>query len=176
VLTPNGQITYLENPLPRFQIVPDWKVVPSAEAVLKEMGKTDFEPTKTVLLESDPGIQPVAAQSGTAGAVTVEKETTDTVTLNVTTAVPALLFVTDAWTPSWRAVSLPGSSQREYKLLPGDYAFRAIPLNAGIHRLRMEYHSPELLYGALISTGSLLCLLGGSVFLALRYRKKVTVI
>lgn len=170
VLTPDGQITYLENPLPRFQIVPDWKVVASADAVLEEMGKAEFEPTKTVLLESDPGLQHVAAQNGAVGAVTVEQETTDAVTLNVTTTVPAILFVTDAWTPSWRAVSLPGSSQREYKLLPGDYAFRAIPLNAGVHRLRMEYHSQELLYGAWISAGSFLCLLGGTLFLALRHR------
>jgi len=173
VLTRDGQIIYLENPLPRFQIVTDWKVVPSGDAVLEEMGKADFEPTKTVLLESEPGIQHVAAQNGAVGALTVEKETTDTVTLNVTTTVPAILFVTDAWTPSWRAVSLPGSSQREYKLLPGDYAFRAIPLNAGVHRLRMEYHSQALLYGAWISAGSFLCLLGGSLFLALRCRNKL---
>lgn len=172
VLTPDGQITYLENPLPRFQIVPEWKVAPSANAVLDEMGKVDFEPTKTVLLESEPGLQHVAEQSGAVGGVTVEQELTDSVTLKVTTTVPAILFVTDAWTPSWRAVSLPGSSQRVYKLLPGDYAFRAIPLNAGVHRLRMEYHSQQLLYGAWISAGSLLCLLGGALFLALRYRIK----
>lgn len=173
VLAPDGQITHLENPLPRFQIVPDWKVVISAEAVLEEMVKADFEPTKMVLLESEPGLQRTTVDSGAVGAVTVEQETTDAVTLNITTAVPAILFVTDAWTPSWRAVSLPGSSQREYKLLPGDYAFRAIPLNAGVHRLRMEYHSQELLYGAWISAGSLLCLLGGTLFLALRYRNKM---
>ncbi len=173
VLTPDGQITYLENPLPRFLLVNDWQVLPSGEAVLQEMGKSDFEPTRTVLLESEPGIQLAAANQAGVGTVVVENETTDQVVLNVTTALPAILFVTDAWTPSWRAVSLPGSSQQEYKLLPGDYAFRAIPLAAGVHRLRMEYYLPEMVYSAWVSAGSLLCLLGGALFLGLRYRNKL---
>ncbi len=170
VVTPDGQIIYLEKPLPRFLIISDWKVLPSSEAVLQEMGKPDFEPTATVLLESDPHLQHAETHKEGMGTVIVENETTDQVTLKVNTAVPAILFVTDAWTPSWRAVSLPGSSQVEYELLPGDYAFRAIPLTAGVHRLRMEYYSRELMIGAWISAVSLLLLLGGSLFLALRHR------
>ncbi len=170
VLTLDGRILYLEKPLPRFLIVPDWKVLPSSAAVLQEMGKPDFEPTKTVLLESDPHIQHGETHKEGMGTVIIEHETTDQVTLTVNTAAPSILFVTDAWTPSWRAVSLPGSSQGAYEVLPGDYAFRAIPLTAGVHRLRMEYYSRELIYGAWVSAGSLLFLLGGALFLALRRR------
>lgn len=173
VLFPTGQILHLENPLPRFLIVPDWKVLPSREAVLEEMAKPDFEPTKTILLESAPHLQRAETHKEEVGTVIVENETTDQVTLKVNNEMPAILFVTDAWTPSWRAVSLPGSSQGEYEVLPGDYAFRAIPLNAGEHRLRMEYHSQELIYGAWISAGSLLFLLGGTFFLAFRHRSTV---
>lgn len=173
VLFPNGRLFELEEPLPRFLIVPDWKVLPSDKAVLEEMGRPDFNPAETALLESDPQLQRSEPRKEGAGTVIIEHETTDYVTLKVDTAEPAILLVTDAWTPSWRAVSLPGSSQEAYEVLPGNYAFRAIPLTAGAHRLRMEYYSQELVYGAWISATSLLILLGGYIFLVLLRRGKL---
>jgi hypothetical protein len=55
---------------------------------------------------------------------------------------PAILLVTDAWHPFWRAESLPGSAQSRYDVLPADGMLRAVPLAAGAHRFRMEYRIP----------------------------------
>src|SRR5207244_4652017 len=51
----------------------------------------------------------------------------------------ALLLVTDAWARGWRAAPLEGSSQKSYELMPANYALRAVALDRGKHRLRLEY-------------------------------------
>jgi hypothetical protein len=172
LIVPDGahvNVVPLANPLPRFLLVHDWKVLSGRDAILTELARPAFDLHRKIVLESDPQLTRAPAPSGDEGSVTVENETTDSVTLAVSTAVPAILFVTDAWTPSWRAVSLPGSSQPRYSLLPADYAFRAVPLPAGRHRLRMEYHSPELVCGAWISLGALLLFACGA---ALCFRRR----
>jgi uncharacterized membrane protein YfhO len=61
------------------------------------------------------------------------------------------LVITDAWADGWRAVPLAGSSQSSYRLMPADYALRAVALGRGHHRLRIEY-APRLFYaGAFLS-------------------------
>jgi hypothetical protein len=166
VIIPDGDhlgVVPLSRPLPRFLLMHDWEVLSGRDAILTEMARPGFEPRQTLVLETDPQLARAAAPEGVEGTVTIEKETTDSVTLTVSTAAPAILLMTDAWTPSWRAVSLPGSSQPRYSLLPADYAFRAVPLPAGRHRLRIEYHSPEFVIGAWISSGALfwsMCMVG----------------
>jgi hypothetical protein len=64
---------------------------------------------------------------------------------------PVILLITDAFTPSWRAVALPGSVQTSYKLLPANYILRAVPLLVGHHHLRIEYTRDLLTIGKWIS-------------------------
>jgi hypothetical protein len=165
LIVPDGarlDVVPLASPLPRFLLVHDWEVLTGREAILTEMARPGFDLRRKLVLESDPQLARAPTAAGADGSVTVEKETTDSVTLTVSTAVPAILFMTDAWTPSWRAVSLPGSSQPRYSLLPADHAFRAVPLAAGRHRLRVEYHSPEFVVGAWITSGALLLFMGAA--------------
>ena len=64
---------------------------------------------------------------------------------------PSLLLVTDAWAPAWRAVPLDGGDVRRYEVMPANHALRAIPLEGGKHRLRLEYAPPAFRAGALVS-------------------------
>lgn len=60
-------------------------------------------------------------------------------------------LVTDAWARGWRATPLEGTSQRRYDLIPANYARRAVALDWGEHRLRVEYAPPAVCAGALVS-------------------------
>lgn len=124
-------------PLPRFLLVPRYRVMPDRDARLRALARSDFDPRNEVLLEAEPSPAPVAVSG--AAQVIVLREDTDEVDLQAQLDAPALLLVTDAWAPSWSAAPLPGSAQQHYQVLPADHALRAIPLSAGRHRLRMAY-------------------------------------
>ena len=67
-----------------------------------------------------------------------------------------------AWPPTrtpsryWRATGLPGSSQRDYQVMPADYTLMAIPLSAGTHLLRLDYAPSGWIIGRWISLAGLL--------------------
>ena len=63
----------------------------------------------------------------------------------------AIQATRETFTPSWRAIALPGSAQANYQLLPANYVLRAVPLAAGHHRLRVEYASQAFEIGRWIS-------------------------
>jgi uncharacterized membrane protein YfhO len=110
------------------------------------MAEPSFDPRREVILERRPQPEPV---SGGAGSASVVREGTDFLEIEADLPQPAVLLVTDAWTPGWRAVSLdPGQS---YELMPADYALRAVALDRGRHRLRLEYAPGGLRAAASVS-------------------------
>ena len=78
---------------------------------------------------------------------------------------PSVLLVTDAWTPAWRAVPLEAADKRSYQVMPANYALRAIPLDAGRHRLRLEYAPAAFRIGLIISALAWLGLGAGALVL-----------
>ena len=149
-------------PLPRVLLVSKYRVMKERDAIFEVMGAFDFDPNAEVILENDPSPAPLPAE--TSGSTRIISESSDELTVEVDTPQPAILLVTDVFTPSWRAVSLPGSSQSSYQLQPANYVLRAVPLAAGHHRLRLEYFSPAFEIGKWISIVSV------TIFAAALYR------
>jgi hypothetical protein len=83
--------------------------------------------------------------------VKIVREGTDFLEIEADLPAPAILLVTDCWTPAWRAVPLPGSGQSQYDVFPSDYVLRGIPLAEGQHSLRMEYAPSGFRVGAWLS-------------------------
>jgi hypothetical protein len=134
-------------PLHRLQLVGAYRLRPERDAIFGEMAAPSFDPRREVILERRPQPEPVA---GGAGHAAVVREGTDFLDVEAQLPQPAVLLVTDAWAPGWRAVSLdPG---RTYELMPANYALRAVALDRGHHRLRLEY-APDGLRGAAIVSG-----------------------
>jgi uncharacterized membrane protein YfhO len=122
------------------------------------MRNSGFDPRREVILEHEP--EPKPAPNETAGNARVVDASTDQLTIEADLSQPAILLITDAWTPAWRAVSLPGSAQAQYDLQPANYALRAVPLAAGHHRLRAEYAPRAFVIGKWLSLISALCFAG----------------
>jgi hypothetical protein len=78
------------------------------------------------------------------------------------------MVVTDAYHPFWRAEAVVGSSQSTYDVMPADYILRAIPLERGEHRIRLEYRIPGWELAATFSVVSLIGFLGALLFWGLR--------
>jgi hypothetical protein len=73
------------------------------------------------------------------------------------------LLITDEYAASWHAVSLPGSTQPHYDLLPANYVLRAVPLAAGHHLLRVEYRPVAFTIGKWLSLISMIAFLAALV-------------
>jgi hypothetical protein len=136
-------------PLPHLLLVSDYVVRRGRDEIFAVLGSEGFDPRRTVLLEEEP--EPRPDSDGAEGTVRIAKEGSDFLEIEADVPAPAILLVTDCWTPSWRAVALPGSSQRQYDVLPADYALQGIPLAAGRHKFRLEYAPWGYRIGAMVS-------------------------
>jgi hypothetical protein len=136
-------------PLGRLELVGSYQVHAQRAEVLGAMGQASFDPRKEVILEREPVPAPVAA--ATQGRARIVREGTDFIEVDAEVASPSILLVTDAWARGWQAMPLQGSSQNRYELVPANYALRAVALDRGKHRLRLEYAPRAFHLGAVVS-------------------------
>ena len=160
---PNG-VRVMESPvapMEHVQLVSRCRVISQRDAIFNAMRTEGFDPRREVILETAPSIAPVATEA--PGTARVVATSTDWLEVEADAASPAMLLVTDAYTPAWRAVALPGSVQQQYDLQPANYVLRAVPLAAGHHHLRIEYAPRAFTLGVWVSLGSWLAFLGAAL-------------
>ena len=165
VVSGNNVMLVPFEPMGRLHLVGSCRVYPGRDAVFGAMASPDFDPRQTVILESDPPIVP-AGQSEPGWARVVETST-DAMTIQAELSAPAILLATDAYSKFWRARAMPGSSQKDYTVMPANYCLRAIPLAAGQHRIRLEYRPTGFLIGRWVSLAAAGAYLAGLVLYVL---------
>ncbi len=143
--------------LPRAFLAGRWKQVGSAQEAMENISRPDFDPGAEVLLEESPVILP--EENVAQGQVTLQDRTTDEVEIHVQTEKPQILMMTDNYSRGWKAVAYPDSVQQKYKVMPGDYFSRAIPLSSGNHHFLLKYNPAAFEVGKWISLASLLAYL-----------------
>src|SRR6266542_61883 len=159
-----------EPPLSRLHLISNYRVLSDRNAIFDALRSATFDSAREVILESKPEPKPLPAES--AGTARIVAASTDALEIEAEVEQPAILLITDTFTPSWRAVALPGSVQTNYKLLPANYILRAVPLLAGHHHLRVEYARDALTIGkwiSILATLAFLTALGRCATLDRRY-------
>jgi hypothetical protein len=139
-------------PLGRLELIGAHRVLSGRDAILAAMGAAAFDPRREVILERAPEPAPVPA--ATPGRARILREGTDFMEIEAEIESPSVLLVTDAWTPAWRAVALEPAAAQRYELMPANYTLRAVPLDRGRHRLRLEYAPPAFRTGLLVSAAA----------------------
>lgn len=160
--------------LPHALLVPQFQVARgSREQILEAMRGAGFDPYRTAILEEPPIFPPGSVLRAGAGKGTaiIRTVSTDELVAEVETDAPALLLLTDAYFPGWRATPLPGSAQESYRMLRADYVLQAIPLGAGSHRIRLEYAPAGLALWGAVSLCTTLGLICAGIVLWLRRRR-----
>ena len=138
--------------MPHLQLISNYRVLQDRNAIFDAMRSETFDPTREVILESEPEPKPV--ESNNVGIARITATTTDSLTIEADVEQPSILLITDAYAASWRSVSLSGSTQAHYDSLPANYVLRAVPLAAGHHLLRVEYRPIAFEIGKWISITS----------------------
>jgi hypothetical protein len=138
--------------LPRAFVVHQAEIVNGDDA-LERLKAPDFPYTKLVLLSDVPisALTETAASSANDEATVVEYKS-ERVVVNVKMDSPGYLLLTDSWYPGWVA----WVDGKEAPIYRADYIFRAVPLSPGQHTVAFEYRPASLLWGAAISSISLL--------------------
>lgn len=150
-----------EDPMARVHLVHRVSVIPSRDASLRALSQPDFDPRQVVLLEEAPSIAPAPARG--PESVEIVETSTDHLVVRAELSSPAVLLITDAYAAGWRADGLEGSAQSEYEVVPANYALMGVALEAGSHRLRIEYRPRSFVVGAWISGVALVLWLGLAV-------------
>lgn len=129
----------IDKPMQRLHLLSQFRVLQHRDEIFEAMRAPDFDPRREVILEELPYPARSSRVEQSDGFVRLLDASTDFLDVEATTTQPSILLITDVYSPAWKAVALSGSSQHEYKLIPGNYFLRAIPLDAGQHRIRVEY-------------------------------------
>ena len=145
--------------LPRAFIVDRIVWLPPQE-VLSALFSPAFDPRRVVILESDRRAAEGVGRPG--GKVTLLSRAPGLVDLACTSATSGVLVLLDSFARGWSA-EVDGVSR---PLLRANYAYRAVRVPSGAHRVTFRYRPPGLREGLAVSGAGLL----GLVFLAGRRR------
>ncbi len=152
------RVREFKNIMPRLQLIQDYALIPNRNQIFRTMEDTAFDPRQKVILETPPNPKPVKSEQ--KGTVKILDSSTDHLTIEAHLPNPAILLITDAYSKGWRARALPGSTQKQYDVMPANYILRAIPLSKGYHRIRVEYLPLAFQVGKWISIVSVIIYVG----------------
>ena len=134
----------------RVRVVYTARIVADAEAARAALAHANFDPASEVLLEADdPGVTPASPCSRVSLT-----PSPNVVTITASLEQPGWVVLSDAYYPGW-CVFVDGQPA---KLLHADYAFRAVPAEAGNHTLEFRYAPRSFYVGLWVSIASWLIL------------------
>lgn len=150
---------------PRVSVVGDYRLIEDPDnALLTSLFNSKFDPAGEVLLEKTPT---GCFEPGGSGEAKISQYGNREVTVDVTTRGSGLLVLSDTFYPGWKAY-LDG---REVEILRANYAFRAVEVGDGSHRVRFSYTPDYYSMGIAVTSTSAALLLLGLVLCVVRDRK-----
>jgi O-antigen/teichoic acid export membrane protein len=156
----DGAVKVYENSaaLPRAWVVPQTKVITDRAQLLEELAT--FDPEAEVLLEEVPDDRLWTLQAPgrqRPGPARVSRDTGNELILDVYSSGSAMLVISDAWFPGWRAwvetATESGRSETEVPVFRANGMLRAVPIPAGQSFVRMDYFPMSIkigLYGSFL--------------------------
>jgi hypothetical protein len=122
--------------LPRAFVVHDAWAVASQDEAFAAIHQPDFDPSTAVVLE---GADTLARQQPASSEARVISYSNNGMRIEATTSAPGYLVVSEVYYPGWQA-EVDGTPARIFR---ANYAFRAVYLSAGEHKVRL-YFQPQM--------------------------------
>ena len=139
----------LHESLPRAYFVNGVEQASSHADAMRRFLRSDFAYDRNVILENGP---PVEMQGRTtAGKASVVNYANNHVVSEVKAQVPGYLVLLDSYYPGWRAYV----DGVEVRILRANYAFRAVQVGAGNHRVEFIYRPRSFYLGLWVSSVAL---------------------
>jgi len=136
------------DPLPRAYLVGRCRNLDDASALVT-VRATSFDPLGEVVLPPNQLCR--NGSDGLIGTATITNYKANSIDLAVIAEKPGYLVLSEIYHPDWKAYV----NGKATDVLRGNYTFRAIPIEAGVHQIRMVYQPISFMIGLLISLASL---------------------
>jgi hypothetical protein len=162
----NERNTYLfrnQNARPFFYLAQNGIIVPDEDAALGGLTAPTFDPSRDVLLESDPGIANTVALTS-AETVTVDQfdARAGVLKLNVQTNQARMLVICQNYHPYWSA-NVDGQPVEIHR---ANYVWQAVKVPPGQHTISLTYHDSLAQICRWISLISTFILVGGLIVMS----------
>ena len=149
------------NRLPRAFLVKNFEVIKSGEEFALAFDDPNFDAQRKILLEREPTrfleLQRKPAIPELKSVVQLITYENNRMVLEANTPWAAFLFMSEAYYPGWKAYV----DGREEEILRANYAFRAIPLGPGSHKVEVVMEPLSFKIGLAVSVLTILLLLAG---------------
>jgi hypothetical protein len=156
----NGDYALFEftGALPRAKLYSNWQVNTNDQSVLKTLADLNFDPAKTVLVDTQSKNFPAIATNENTGTVEFQSYTPKHIVLSAKATTPAVLLLNDKYAPNWR-VTVDG---KPAELLRCNFIMRGVYLPPGEHAVEFWFVLPNKpLYVTLsaVGVGFVLCVI-----------------
>jgi hypothetical protein len=143
------------NALPRAQLIDRARPIQSGEEAWQAIHAPEFNPQREVVVESGPALSPQVLIDGERH-LAFTHESAGRVELSALTPITAYLVLSDVFYPGWTATIDDQSAQ----VYPANFAFRAVLVPPGEHRVTFTFEPATWRVGLAISALTLLGLIG----------------
>ncbi len=135
------------NFLPRAFMVYDYEVISQNDRIIDELKRIKEQFNNKVILEQAPPPYVIEVKTPVRNDVHITKYSPSLVSIEVNTEKAGLLFLGDCYYPGWKAFI----DNAPAKIYPADYAFRAIAVPEGSHKITFIYNPVGFTIGIIIS-------------------------
>ena len=151
--------------LNRLNILYDYKFETDKEKIYDIMSDDNFDIFDTVVLEKEPHFGVHGKGHGMINPVYFDETS---IIFECKTDKPAIILYTDNFTKGWQAYELNNPAQK-YEVICADYIYKAISVDKGYHRIKIEYKPFSFIIGKWISVFSWMIFL---ILWIISYRRK----
>ncbi len=151
-----GRVYRVPDPAPAAYLVAGCESVGSPIAALERFAAPSLDARRTVILErkylSRHGLECREGRDsgGSPGTATIVRRRLNSLRVRVEALRKSWLVVSESWDPGWQA-TIDGSPA---PVLPGNSAFRAIPVPAGAHLVSLRYSPSSYRLGKQVSVAA----------------------
>lgn len=158
-----GGTSFRPDAIPRLAAFSGFEVQRDRGRALQRLRAADFEPTTTVLLQSEPALSRPHASPGHFQLLPYKTPAADRLTLQIPGNVPRLVLFNDRFSSNWEAYW----NGKLLKIVPANFAFMAVALPEGAGELSFVFNPRLFIMLAKIGalTAVLLLLLSGVLLL-----------
>lgn len=147
------------NYLPRAFLVKNFRVLQSDQDFALAFNDPNFNPQQMLLIEKVPNsasaLSKKPARPDLKPEVKVVSYENNRILLEVSTPEAAFLFMSEAYYPGWKAYV----DGRQEEILRANYAFRAIPVGPGSHKIEVVCKPSSFKVGLTVSSATIILVL-----------------
>jgi len=156
--------------LNRINFYYDYQTEEDKNKIYEKLSDKNFDIFNTVILEEEPQYKPDTKGEYSLNILNFNE---NSIEFECTTIEPTIILYTDNYSRGWKAYEIDNPKQ-EYKVICADYLYKAISVDKGHHRIRIEYKPVSFIVGLWISIISWIVFLFFSILVYIRKPKIVS--